>query len=211
MNNDIILVGGGGHCKSAIELIRSFGLFNIAGIVDIKENIGKEILGIPVIGTDDDIFSIRKEYSKFVVTIGQIKSHLVRERIFNTLKEAGAELPVITAKSAFVSETARVGEGTMIFHQAVVNAEAAVGVNCIINNLSLVEHDCVIGDHCHLSTGALLNGNVHVGKGSFIGSNACIIQGIEIGEMSVIGAGSLVVKNVMSGATVTGVPAVKFS
>ena len=50
----LILVGGGGHCKSVIEAAESMGLA-IGGILDLLENVGGRILGYPVIGTDDDI------------------------------------------------------------------------------------------------------------------------------------------------------------
>ena len=50
----LILVGGGGHCKSVIEAAESMGLA-IGGIFDLLENVGGRILGYPVIGTDDDI------------------------------------------------------------------------------------------------------------------------------------------------------------
>ena len=33
----IILIGGGGHCKSCIDVIEQEGRFTIAGIVDMPE------------------------------------------------------------------------------------------------------------------------------------------------------------------------------
>ena len=54
-DNKIILIGGGGHCKSCIEVIESKGDFVIAGIIDVKEKIGTSLLGYPVIGCDDDL------------------------------------------------------------------------------------------------------------------------------------------------------------
>lgn len=50
----LILVGGGGHCKSVIEAAESKGLV-IGGILDLPENVGERILNYPVIGTDNDI------------------------------------------------------------------------------------------------------------------------------------------------------------
>lgn len=37
----IILIGGGGHCHSVIDVIEQENRFNIAGIIDKKEHIGK--------------------------------------------------------------------------------------------------------------------------------------------------------------------------
>lgn len=40
----LLLVGGGGHCKSVIDVAESAG-FTIKGILDIPENVGKDVLG----------------------------------------------------------------------------------------------------------------------------------------------------------------------
>ena len=39
----LILVGGGGHCKSVIEVAESAG-YEILGVLDMPEDKGKEIL-----------------------------------------------------------------------------------------------------------------------------------------------------------------------
>ncbi|HQB08035.1 MAG TPA: acetyltransferase, partial [Rectinema sp.] len=37
---DIILIGGGGHCRSVIDVIELGNEFRIIGIIDKEENIG---------------------------------------------------------------------------------------------------------------------------------------------------------------------------
>ena len=46
--NKIILIGGGGHCKSVIDVIEQEARFEIAGIIDKPELLGTKILGYPV-------------------------------------------------------------------------------------------------------------------------------------------------------------------
>jgi len=203
----VILIGGGGHCRSCIDVILSTGHYTIAGIADVKENVGKSVLGFPIIDTDDDLDSLRKKCDVFAVAVGQVKSPATRIKIYNRLLQAGAELPTFIASSAWVSPFAKLGMGTMVFHGAVINASAVVGSNCIINNQALVEHDAVVEDHCHISTAAVLNGAVLVKQGSFIGSNATLMQGIVVGAYAIVGAGSLVSKNVGEQTMVAGVPA----
>ena len=41
MKEKIVLIGGGGHCHSVIDVIEQENKYEIIGIVDIKENIGK--------------------------------------------------------------------------------------------------------------------------------------------------------------------------
>ena len=43
--NKIILIGGGGHCKSVIDVIEQQAQYEIAGIVDKPEFINNKILG----------------------------------------------------------------------------------------------------------------------------------------------------------------------
>ncbi|MDQ0969199.1 FlaA1/EpsC-like NDP-sugar epimerase [Flavobacterium sp. W4I14] len=40
----IVLIGGGGHCKACIDVIEETGEYEILGILDQKENIGKKTL-----------------------------------------------------------------------------------------------------------------------------------------------------------------------
>jgi sugar O-acyltransferase (sialic acid O-acetyltransferase NeuD family) len=204
---NIILIGGGGHCKSCIDLILSTGQYKIAGIVDVKEKIGENVLGFPVIASDDELDTLHKKYDCFAITVGHIKSAAARINVYERLKSLNASMPVIISPHAYVSSFAKMGEGTMIFHQVVVNAAVDIGSNCIINNKALVEHDTIIGSHCHISTAAVLNGAVKVGNGTFIGSNATVRQGINIGEFCTIGAGSVVLSDVPARQVMAGVPA----
>ena len=168
---------------------------------------GETVFGFPIIATDDDLDSAKKRGDCFAVTVGQIKSADTRIRIYNRLKDINAELPFFVAATAYVSAFARIGNGTMIFHKAVINAAATIGENCIINSGALLEHDTVVDNHCHISTAAVLNGNVMVKEGCFIGSNATVLQGIHIGNHSIIGAGSVVLENVGDKSIVAGSPA----
>ena len=83
---DIVLIGGGGHCRSVIEVIESTNEYQIMGILDTQENIGKDILGYKINGTDDDIPKLSKQYKNFVITAGQIKSSFIREKSIRMLK-----------------------------------------------------------------------------------------------------------------------------
>lgn len=192
MKPQILLIGGGGHCKSVIDVIEAEGSFQIAGIIDQKELLGQKVLGYEVIGCDDDLETLFDHFKYAIVTVGQIKSPDVRTKLFNRLKTIGYELPAIISPRAYVSKYATVGNGTTVMHDALVNVNAVVGKNCIINTKALIEHDSVIGDHCHISTGAILNGGTVVSKGTFFGSNSVSKEYAIIAEKSFIKAGSVV-------------------
>ena len=196
MNPDIILVGGGGHCKSCIDVVEQAGTFQIVGIVDVHEKLHQKILGYEIIATDDDLPELAKEYDYFFITLGHVKSPDKRIKLFEALKDLGAKLPVIISPLAYVSKHAQINEGTIVMHKALINADAKIGSNCIINTKALIEHDAIIGEHCHIATGAVINGGVKVGPRTFFGSNAVCKEYIEIGENAVIGCGAKITKNI---------------
>jgi len=182
MKEKILLIGGGGHCKSVIDVIELEDKYNIAGIVDKKELIGQEILGYKVIGCDDDLTELFKIYKYAVITVGQIKTNTLRVKLFNLLKDIGYKLPSIISPLAYVSKHSIIEDGTVVLHHALINANAKIGQNCIINSKALVEHDAVIENNCHISTGAIVNGGTIIKADSFYGSNAtcketCHIEG----------------------------------
>ena len=192
MKEKIILIGGGGHCKSCIDVIEQEGKFQIAGIVDLPKKLHEKILGYEIIAADEDLPLLVKEYSNFLITIGQIRSEQKRTALFNGLKKIGARFPVIFSPLSYVSKYSTVAEGTIIMHHAIVNAGADIGKNCVINTKALIEHDAVIEDYCHIATAAIVNGGVKIKSGTFFGSNAVTKGYIVVGEKSFINCGAKV-------------------
>ena len=201
----LILVGGGGHCKSVIDVAESAG-FNIIGILDTSDNVGKKVLNYKIIGTDSDI----KKYvdnALFLVTVGQIKNATLRVDLHNKIINAGGQFATIIANTAYVSKYSTISEGTVIMHKAFVNADARVGFGCIINTFANIEHDAIINDYCHISTGAMVNGNCEVGKNTFLGSQAVMVNGVKITDGCVVAAGSMIRKNILIKGVYSGNPA----
>lgn len=188
----LILIGGGGHCKSCIDVIEASDQYVIKGILDLKPKLGEKILEYTIIGTNKDIPLLAKEKNDFFITVGDIGNPIKRIELFNLVISSGGLLPTIISPTAYVSKYARIGAGTIVMHHAMINASAVVGKNCIINTNALIEHDAIIGDHCHISTGSIVNGGTKIGSRSFFGSGAVSKQYISIPEDSFIKANSIV-------------------
>lgn len=203
---NLILLGGGGHCKSVIEVAESAG-YNILGVLDRPEEVGKQVLDYKIIGTDDDIPQYVNK-AEFVITVGFIKNPAIRIKLYNKVKEAGGKLATIIASTAHVSKYATIGDGTVVMHNAFVNAGAQIGYNVILNTFSNIEHDAIVGDQCHISTGAMVNGDCKVGNNVFIGSQSVLANGVTIGDDIVIGAGSVVRKRIERKGIYAGNPAI---
>ena len=207
MKRPLILIGGGGHCKSVIEVAESTG-YEIKGILDMPDEVGKEVLpGHKVIGTDNEIPQYVEECD-FVITVGFIKNPALRIKLYNKVKAAGGRLATIIASTAHVSKYAELGEGTVIMHQAFVNAGAKIGDTCIINTFVNIEHDAEVGNQCHISTGTMVNGECKIGENCFIGSQSVCANCIEIASDIIVGAGSVVRKSIRVKGIYAGNPAI---
>lgn len=204
---DLLLIGGGGHCKSVLDTITSSDKFNVIGIIDIKEKVGSYVDKIKVIGTDDDLEKFFEEGIKSAfITIGNVNVSFARQNIFLKLKKIGFKFPEIIDADAIISTNCTIGEGTYVGKRVIVNSHATIGENCIINSGAIIEHDCIIGDFAHIAPGAVLSGGVKVGNNSLLGTNSTVIQGVNIGENTLIGAGSVVIKNINDNCVAYGNP-----
>lgn len=190
------IIGAGGHAKVILDCLLALDV-PVSCIIDDNLNI-KSIQSYPV-----QCSSNLKTWpsGKYIIAIGS-----------NDLRRTKAEslnLPYtsIVHPSTFVSPSAKISEGTVVLHRALVQADSIIGRHVILNTGSQIDHDCVIGDFSHIAPGAILCGGVRVGKNVLIGAGAVILPGIKIGDNATIGAGSIVTKNVKENEVVKGNPA----
>ena len=188
---NLILIGGGGHCKACIDVIEQTEQFDIVGVLDKPEFVGENVLGYNILGSDDMIESLAQKNHEFLITVGQIRTHQIRQKLFGKLLECNASLATVISPRAYVSEYATVGQGTIVMHDALISVSAKIGQNCIINSKALIEHDVVVEDHCHISTAAVLNGGVSIKKGTFFGSNAVSTENSATSVEGFVKAGAL--------------------
>lgn len=205
MKRPLILVGGGGHCKSVIEAAESVG-YTIKGVLDMPELVGEKILDYIIIGTDNDIPYFVAECD-FIVTLGFIKNSEIRISLHDKIEMAGGHLATVIASTAHVSKYAELGTGTVVLHQACVNAGAKIGKGCIINTFANIEHDAMIGDYCHISTGAIVNGDCKVGESTFLGSQSVMVNATSVPDGCVFAAASMIRKSLKQRGIYAGNPA----
>ena len=201
--NGLLIIGAGGHGKVVADAALSAGWGRIAFLDDRAATLSSA-LGLPVLGTLDDLPSLPGEYHHAVVAIGGAP---LRMELTGRCTQIGFEVVSIVHPGASVSRFATLGRGSVVFAQAAINADASLGTACIVNTGATVDHDCRIGDAVHICPGAHLAGNVRVGDRAWIGIGASTRQGVVIGTNAMVGAGAVVVTDVPHEATVVGVPA----
>jgi len=205
----MVLLGGGGHAKMLIEIVRLRGAFRLAGILDAdRTRWNIPVMGVPILGGDDLLAVLRGQgVTHFAVGLGSVRDTGPRRRLFLLGKRSGLIPLTLIHPTAILSSETRIGEGCQLLPACVVNPGARIGRNVIINTAAVVEHDCIIEDHVHIATGARLASTVEIQRGAHIGAGATLRQGIRIGRCAVVGAGAVVVRDVPAGLVVAGVPA----
>lgn len=188
----VVVYGIGGHGKTLIELIRAVGELDPIGVIDDAAAPGSNVLGVPVLGSRDDLHRIRADGVGLAVNaIGGITNMATRVEVTAMLQRAGFELPVVIHPSAVVEPSSTLGPGTQILAHAYVGSATRIGGSVIVNTGAVVSHDCVLGDHVNLSPGCVLAGNVTVGTRTLLGMGVTTYLGIAIGEEVRAGNGSV--------------------
>ena len=204
-----VVLGGGGHARSLIDVLQSIGQTKLYGVLDVDQGRwGSSLCGVSVLGGDELLEELVVDgVNCFVVGLGGTGDNSPRKRLFRLGISFNLRPLTVMHSSAVCSRFSSVGSGTQLFPGSIVNAGVELGANVIVNSGAIVEHDCVIGDHVHVSTGARIASTVRVGEGAHIGVGATVKQSLCIGEDAIVGAGSVVVKNVHPCSVVAGVPA----
>ena len=195
----VIIIGAGGHAKVVTDIIEQRG-DKVFGFLDSIRNQGN-FLGYPILGGNSDYINYQECY--FIIAIGNAGA---RENISKTMQGVNW-YTAVHPKASISGINTKIGKGTVIMANAVVNSDAVIGKHCIINSSANVEHDNNIQDFVHISVGAKLAGHVTIGKSTWIGIGATVSNDIKICENCMVGAGAVVVKNITQPGTYFGVPA----
>jgi sugar O-acyltransferase (sialic acid O-acetyltransferase NeuD family) len=207
MYKGILLIGGGGHCKSVIDTISKTNQYSHIGVIDKEGKIGESILGVPIIGCDDELPRLfQAGFKEAFVTVGSVGNPKIRIELFRVLEKIGFKIPNIVDITALISNDVKLDKGIFVGKNAVINAGSCIHNGATINTSAVIEHDCIIEEFSHIAPGALLCGEVKVGKNTHIGARSVIRQQIKIGSNSIIGMGSTVLKDIGTGVVAYGNP-----
>ena len=205
----LLLLGAGGHARVVAETALTTGSFSRIAFLDDRCTGAAQLpdqLGWPVIGPFTAALDphTRQQFPAVLVAIGNAA---VRLQWLPRLAALGYQLPVVIHPTAWVSPSAQLSAGSVVFAQAAIQAQAVIGSGAILNTGCSVDHDAQLGDGVHICPGARLAGEVQVGDRSWIGIGSSVIQQIRIGADVTVGAGAAVVSDLPDGVTAVGVPA----
>ena len=206
---DLIIIGASGFGREVAWLVERINKvspqWNLLGFIDDNELIqNTEVNGYKVLGKTDDVSNFPDAF--FVCAVGASRT---REKIINKIKDAkhGIKFGTLIDPSVEVSETIRIGEGTIICAHTIITVNINIGDHVIINLDCTIGHDAILEDFVTLYPSVNVSGATHIGKGAELGTGMQIIQGKTIGESAIVGAGAVVVKDIPANCTAVGSPA----
>ena len=207
---DIIIIGTGGVGRETALIVEDLNIvskeWNLLGFVDDNKEVqGEDVNGYKVLGGMDYI----TDYKDEIDVVCGIANYKVKKSIINKIKEANqnVKFPKIIHPSVTINKTVEIGEGCIIYENAVITANIKIGSHVIISPKCGIGHDSIIQDYTTLLWNVNVSGNVVLEEGVTMGSGSTVIQGIRIGRESFIGAGAVVIRSIVSKTKAIGVPA----
>ena len=209
MNEELILVGFGGHAHVLLDIINLHPHLFCIGYVD-KLKKEKNHFGLEYFGDDEHFFSKKNNLDKKLINALVMKENCtLRKNIYVSYKNHGYSFASLIHPSAIISECSHIQGGVQVCAGSIIQAQASIEANTIVNTGSIIEHDVLIGEHCHVAPGAVICGFSKIGNCVFIGANATVLPGISICDDVTIGAGAVVNKDITLPGKYVGVPAEK--
>lgn len=201
----IFFFGAGGHAKSVISVMQAQAKWQLAGLLEEGgKELGKRILGYPVLGDIDELDSLReKSITKTMVCIG---SNRARGRVSDLLIARGFELVSIIHPTATLLTDCVIGNGAFCHAHSLVGPECQVGLSAIVQPFTSLGHEGRIGNCVNFCPGVHIGGRVTIGDLCFFGPGAVVYPNITIGRNVSVGANAVVDKDVPDNAVVIGNP-----
>jgi sugar O-acyltransferase (sialic acid O-acetyltransferase NeuD family) len=195
---EVIIIGAGGHGAEINEYIKYsqkvFGLeeLRVIGFLDDNPaNYKNYKLSAPLLGGVKNHKVIKGHY--YLIGIANLK---YRRFFIDKFRSEGAEFISFIHCSAYVSESATVGKGTIIGPNANIGPNVKVGNYTLINSRCSLGHDTVIGDYNFISPNVCFSGFSKVGDENLFGINSTTIPNITVGNRNKIAAGMVLNQDV---------------
>jgi sugar O-acyltransferase (sialic acid O-acetyltransferase NeuD family) len=175
----LLIYGSMDFAKTAAELARHCG-HEVAGMID-DFNSGPDILGT------FNAVRLSHSPSDFSVVMAIGYSDIpARWKAWKKVSSSGYHAPALIHPSAYVADTARVGDGVMIMAGAIVDVHTEIGDLAVIWPGSCVNHDSKIGSNTFVSPNATVCGFANVGSNCFIGAGSVIADHCKVPQGSLI-------------------------
>jgi sugar O-acyltransferase (sialic acid O-acetyltransferase NeuD family) len=209
VNNNVIVIGSGGHAKMVIDIMHEMKSVNIHGVTSNSLLQGSSFYGYKVLGNDDILKQFSRSNYHIAMGLGGYRDNILREKLYKYVKELGFNFINIIHPTAIISKTVVIGESVVIFPGAIINTDVQIGDNSIIATGSTIDHETIIGNNVLISAGVTIGANSLIMDNALLAIGSIVISGVKIGKNALVAAGAVVTKDVFDNEKVFGIPAKK--
>jgi len=183
----IILMGGGNQLRYSVDIVEREKKYEIVGVVDSVQPLGKELFGYRVLGRQEDIRDVvaASGAEAGLITVGDNWS---RKIIHDAITERIPDFPFVNAihPSVIIGNDVAIGVGVVAMAGVIFNPGAKIGDFTFFATGAQIEHECEIGDFASVSAGSVLGGYVRIGKYSAVTLGVTVVDRVTIGENTVV-------------------------
>ena len=209
----VIIIGGKSSAKLIADHIYDAKVkfnakYEFLGFAFDEIAVNSEINGFPVLCNSSEVYQKYEKYKdvKFVFQMYRLDILLETIKLKDSLKIPNSRYLKFIHPSCMVARSAKIGAGTIILANSVVNSNATIGnFNTIVSNVT-IGHDAKIGNYNLIATQSTI-ANITMGDRNFIGINCSTNNYISIGDDCMVGMGSNLLKSIPSGTKCFGNPA----
>ncbi len=203
---DLIIVGAGGfglEVAAYAEDIKEAGIqdLTVKGFLDDTKTAGTLQGGYPILGPTTMPIDTQALY---VIAVG---NPLSRQALAEKLTRGGAQFTSLFHPTAYIAESAEIGDGCIFAPFSFVGPQARLGNHCLLNIYASAGHECVISDHCALAPYAGTHASSILEESVFLAAHAVVTNGIRIGAGAKLAAGAVAYTDVPPNASALGNPA----
>ena len=150
---------------------------------------GERLNGIPIVSLEE-----AAAYHPDAYAVAAIGDPVVRERAVEEATANGFRFATLVHPTAYVDETARVEEGTMVSAGSIVDVNTTLRRHVLVNFACTVAHDSVLEEFATIGPGCRLSGNTRVGRSAYVGTGAVVISDIP-DHVTAVGVPARVIKH----------------
>jgi carbonic anhydrase/acetyltransferase-like protein (isoleucine patch superfamily) len=199
---DLIILGSGVHGAEMAEIVerinRAAPTWKLLGFVPPPkhaETVGQVRNGYPVLAAQQ---ALERHGQALFVPDNEFP---------DPLPVGDERLTCLVDPTNFVSRTASIGPGCVVYPNCYIGLNARLGRRVFMLSGAVVNHDDVLEDGIAVCTNVSLAGSVKVQSGCYLGQACTVRQHLTIGQGSLVGMGAVVVKDVPPNSVMIGNPA----
>lgn len=181
-------VGGGGALIIADAVLNNNNQI-VTGIYDNNESFhGKKILGIKILGGENEMLADYKEGKFDAIVIAFNKNLQERRDAFERYKSLNIQFANVIDKTVQIRNSVEIGDGNIILANSYIAACTVIGDNNFISSNVCLEHGNIVGSHNAFGPGVFTSGNVIIKNKIRFGTGVFIEPNLIVGDNVILGS-----------------------